>query len=80
MAARDVQVGGDHYKAAGIQPWDVIDTWPIEQQIGFYRGNLLKYIMRAGTKSGSAMVEDTKKATHYGEKLAEVLQRKGEVA
>lgn len=73
MSARDKQAGGNHYKVMAIQPWDVIDTWPLEQQIGFYRGNQLKYIMRAGEKSGEDRLKEIEKANHYGEKLAEVM-------
>lgn len=73
MAANDYQVGGAHYKDMGVEPWDVIGTWPIEQQIGYYRGNLLKYTMRMGAKGAS--VEDINKAEHYARKLAEVLTR-----
>jgi len=29
------QVGGDHYVSQKVQPWDVIDTWPTDQRIGF---------------------------------------------
>ncbi len=53
-AASSRQVGGTHYKGMGIQVWDVVDTWPLEQRIGYYRGNALKYIMRMGTKDSSA--------------------------
>lgn len=77
QTARDTQVGGDHYKKAGIQPWDVVDTWPIEQQIGFYRGNTLKYVMRMGTKDEN--LREIRKAAHYLQKLAEVLEQKGGV-
>lgn len=66
-----VQVGGRHYTAMSIQPWAVIDTWPLEQRIGFYRGNLLKYTMRMGTKDASEV--DIRKAGHYAQKLADVL-------
>ena len=66
-----VQVGGRHYKEVPIQPWAVIDTWPLEQRIGFYRGNLLKYTMRMGTKDASEV--DIRKAGHYAQKLADVL-------
>jgi hypothetical protein len=55
-----------------IQPWDVIDTWPLEQRIGFYRGSALAYIIRAGTKGPA--VEDLRKARHYLDKLIEVLK------
>jgi len=65
------QVGGSHYKDMPVQPWAVVDSWPIEQRIGFYRGGALKYIMRAGAKG--ADIEDYQKAQHYLEKLVEVL-------
>lgn len=66
------QVGGDHYTKQPIQPWDVIDTWPLEQRIGFYRGNLLKYTMRMNDKDAPA--DNIGKAEHYAQKLAEVLR------
>lgn len=66
------QVGGDHYTKQAIQPWDVIDTWPLEQRIGFYRGNLLKYTMRMNDKDAPA--DNIGKAEHYAQKLAEVLR------
>lgn len=71
-SARDIQVGGSHYKAMDVQPWDVIDTWPVEQRIGFYRGNALKYLMRMGTKDEN--VQEIRKGVHYLQKLAEVLE------
>ena len=67
------QVGGSHYKEMGIQVWDVVDTWPLEQRIGYYRGNALKYIMRMGAKDVSQ--QEVKKAAHYCKKLAEVLEQ-----
>ena len=48
--ANKKQVGGSHYKDRAIQPWDVIDTFDHAQAIGFYKGNAIKYIMRAGSK------------------------------
>lgn len=72
-SARDTQEGGSHYKEAGVQPWDVIDTWPIEQQIGFHRGNALKYVMRMGSKDES--VQEIRKGVHYLKKLIEVLEK-----
>lgn len=69
--ANDRQVGGDHYKAMGVQPWDVVDTWPREQRIGYYRGGALKYLMRMGSKDESPM--EVAKGQHYIQKLLEVL-------
>ena len=70
--ARDMQFGGDHYKNMGVEPWDVVDTWPIEQRIGYYRGGALKYIMRMGNKDQSPM--EIAKGKHYMQKLLEVLE------
>lgn len=72
ISARDIQVGGTHYKSLSVQPWDVVDTWPVEQQIGFYRGNALKYLMRMGSKDEA--LQEIKKAAHYVQKLIEVLE------
>lgn len=75
MKASEEQFGGDHYKTMKTQPWDIIDTWPIEQQIGFYRGNLLKYTMRMNDKDEP--LTNIEKAGHYSRKLAEVLRNAG---
>jgi len=72
MKANEKQVGGQHYKKMGVEPWDVVDTWPIEQQIGYYRGGALKYIMRMGTKD--EQIQEIGKARHYMDKLIEVLE------
>lgn len=77
QTARDIQIGGTHYKKSTVQPWDVVDTWPIEQQIGFHRGNALKYVMRLGTKDEN--LREIRKAAHYLQKLVEVLEQKGGV-
>lgn len=69
--AKDRQVGGDHYKSMGVQPWDVVDTWPRDQRIGYYRGGALKYLMRMGSKDESPM--EVAKGQHYIQKLLEVL-------
>ena len=64
QSARDVQVGGQHYKDKAMQPWDIIDAWGLD----FYAGNVLKYLLRYKHKGG---VEDLKKALHYLDKLIE---------
>lgn len=70
-SANDKQVGGSHYKDMGIEPWDVIDTWPLEQRVGYHRGGALKYIMRMGSKDESPL--EIAKGMHCMEKLLEVL-------
>ena len=69
---RDKQEGGTHYREMGLQPWDVVDTWPLEQRIGFYRGNALKYLMRMGTKDDEGL--EIRKARHVLTKLIAVLE------
>lgn len=69
--ANDRQVAGTHYKDMGVQPWDVVDTWPREQRIGYYRGGALKYLMRMGSKDESPT--EIAKGQHYIQKLLEVL-------
>ena len=71
MTANDRQVAGTHYKEMGIQPWKVVETWPLDQQIGFFRGGCLKYLMRLGNKD--EMLQEARKLQHYAEKLVEVL-------
>lgn len=61
-----------HYKEMGVEPWDVVDTWPLEQKIGYYRGNALKYVMRMGNKDDR--LKEAKKIRHYADKLIESLE------
>lgn len=68
------QIAGDHYKTKAVQPWDVIDTLPHAEAIGFYRGNAIKYLMRAGAKMNNPARQDYEKALHYIEKLLETLR------
>ena len=74
MSANAKQVAGTHYVNTGVQPWDVIDSWPLEQRIGYYRGNALKYILRMGGKDASD--QEIKKGMHYMEKLLETIKVK----
>jgi hypothetical protein len=67
MAANEKQIGGKHYKAKGIQPWDYI----ISNELGYLEGNIIKYVSRYPEKGG---LEDLLKAKHYLEKLIEVKQ------
>lgn len=70
-SADDRQVGGDHYRQIGIQPWAVMESVLSPQEfIGYLKGNIIKYSMRAGRKEGT---DDASKAWHYKQKLNEVL-------
>lgn len=68
--ADDLQVSGNHYKEMPIQPWAVMESvLTREEFIGYLKGNIIKYSMRAGRKVGS---DDTGKAIHYRMKLKEM--------
>lgn len=71
-SANDEQAGGDHYKRMKVQPWDVVDMWPLAERVAYYRGNALKYIMRLNDKD--TPLTNAEKAAHYCRKLVEVLR------
>jgi len=67
--ADDLQIGGQHYKDMGIQPWAVMEAvLTPEEWRGYLKGNVIKYGMRQGKKDS----DDANKARHYALKLAEV--------
>jgi hypothetical protein len=69
--ADEVQVGGSHYKDMPIQPWELMEEiLTHEEFVGFLKGNIIKYSLRAGRKEGS--IDDGGKARHYLQKLKEV--------
>lgn len=69
--ADDLQVSGNHYKEMPIQPWAVMESVLTHDEfVGFLKGNIIKYSMRAGRKEGS---DDANKARHYQLKLQEIL-------
>lgn len=70
LTADDLQVSGSHYKDMAIQPWTVMEAvLTREEFIGFLKGNVIKYSLRAGRKEGS---DDAGKARHYIQKLREI--------
>ena len=62
MSALNKQVSGDHYKSKLIQPVEYIHA----NEIGFFEGNVIKYVTRWREKGGIA---DLEKAKHYIEML-----------
>lgn len=64
MKAHDRQVGGGHYKNLPIQPIDYIR----KNGLGWYEGNIVKYITRHHMKNGR---EDIEKVIHYAQLLLE---------
>jgi len=62
MTPLNTQVAGDHYKALAIQPVQYIHA----NGIGYFEGNVIKYVTRWRAKGG---VADLEKAKHYIELL-----------
>lgn len=54
-------VNPSHYKDLNPEPIDVIEAW----ELGFNRGNCLKYLARAGRKGGGDELTDLRKAAWY---------------
>ena len=69
MSVLEQQVAGDHYKDLPIQPVEYIHA----NGIGYFEGNVIKYVSRWRSKGG---VADLQKAKHYIELLMELEQRK----
>jgi hypothetical protein len=63
------QVDGNHYKDMAIQPVEYIHA----NGIGYFEGNVIKYVTRWRAKNGIA---DLEKAKHYIELLIELESRK----
>ena len=64
----EVQVGGSHYKDLPIQPVEYIHA----NALGYFEGNVVKYVSRWRKKNGIA---DLEKAKHYVELLIELETR-----
>jgi hypothetical protein len=64
-AALDKQVAGSHYAERSIQPVQYIHA----NGIGYFEGNVIKYVTRWRDKGGIA---DLEKAKHYIEMLIEL--------
>ena len=64
MNANETQVGGDHYRNS-FQHWDLAH----ELDLGYFEGQITKYITRHRFKKGK---EDLEKAVHFTQKLLEL--------
>jgi len=60
----------EHYQAMGMQPLEVMrNVLTYKEYIGFLKGNIIKYCMRAGRKQGEDANKDYAKAKRYAEIL-----------
>ena len=63
--ANKTQVGGTHYRRSAFQHWDLA----AELHLGYFEGQVTKYVTRARFKNGLA---DLQKAAHFTQKLLEL--------
>ena len=71
MKALDIQVGGNHYKDLKIQPVEYIHA----NGIGYFEGNVIKYVTRWRAKNG---IKDLEKAKHYIDLLIQMESKENE--
>lgn len=74
-SAKDVQIGGDHYKKLGHhQPWEVLATWMTPEELrGYMKGTVIAYLAREQDKGGDT---DVAKACHTMQLWEEVRKDK----
>lgn len=70
MQANTTQVGGEHYRVAPFQHWDLA----ARLKLGYFEGQITKYITRHPRKNGA---QDALKALHFTVKLAELASTGG---
>ena len=58
----------DYYTTGKIEVWDFI----ADQKLDFFAGNVVKYVSRAGRKSGESRQKDLEKAKTYIQKMIDL--------
>lgn len=66
----------DYYNRGKTEVWDIV----AENELDFFDGNILKYLLRAGHKSEETRIADLLKARNYLNKKLELLGHEDEVA
>jgi len=59
-----------HYTFGKIEVLDAIEDWGLD----YHRGNVVKYMVRAGKKDPDKMIEDLRKARFYIDRLIKLKQ------
>ena len=62
-----------YYTRGGIEAFDVIRAWSLD----YFRGNVLKYIARAGHKDPAREFEDLEKARVYLDEAIKMAKERG---
>lgn len=71
MHPKDVVNHPSHYTSGSIEVWDFI----VDQDLDYLRGNVIKYVSRAGKKDPLKELEDLNKARAYLNKAIEELEK-----
>ena len=61
LEADGTKVSPSHYARLEPQPITVIEAW----ELNFHRGQVIKYVARAGHKGGESELDDLRKAAWY---------------
>ncbi len=61
-----------HYTKGGIETLDFIEA----KELNYYRGNIIKYLVRAGHKPSTPEIEDLRKARFYLNREIEMMEKK----
>lgn len=64
----EMSEAGDAINPQHYQQYKGLEVIDLTEQLNFNRGNVVKYVTRAGTKPGVDEVEDLKKAKWYIER------------
>lgn len=66
-------INPSHYKYAKIEPISIIEEdFPLDQQIGFFKGLIFKYLFRCEHKNG---LEDYLKSKYYLDRLIQAVEK-----
>lgn len=63
-----------HYTSGKIEVLEAIEDW----KLNYHRGQVIKYVARAGKKDPAKHIEDLKKASFYLSREIELLTAKAE--
>lgn len=66
----------DYYNLGCIEVIEAIESWGFGE--GFNRGNIIKYVVRAGRKDKKTEIQDLKKAMEYLKFEIERLERQND--
>ena len=76
MTASETQIGGNHYKALDVEPYEALRAWLTpEQYVGYQLGTAIVYLARFNAAGfGKGGLVDVQKARHTLEFLEEFLR------